>query len=79
LPDQNSYHLCGNDGPRSKADNPLTPFTSIGDRKNTPDAAGGCIGAFDFGMAGREKVAPRFRASRFLNQEDELAATTLRK
>ncbi len=42
-----SYYMCGNDGPVFKADNPLGPYTSIGEWKNTPDVAGGWNGAFD--------------------------------
>jgi hypothetical protein len=42
-----SFYMCGNDGPLFKADNPLGPYTSLGDWKNTPDVAGGWNGAFD--------------------------------
>jgi len=42
-----SFYMCGNSGPLSKADNPLGPFTSLGEWKNTPDAAGGWRGPFD--------------------------------
>lgn len=42
-----SFYMCGNDGPLFKADNPLGPFTGVGDWKNTPDVAGGYNGAFD--------------------------------
>ena len=42
-----SFYMCGNDCPVYKADNPLGPYTSIGDWKNTPDVAGGWNGAFD--------------------------------
>ena len=42
-----SFYMCGNDSPVYKADNPLGPFTSIGQWKNTPDVAGGWNGAFD--------------------------------
>ncbi len=42
-----SFYMCGNDGPLFKADNPLGPFTSIGEWKNMPDVAGGWNGAFD--------------------------------
>jgi xylan 1,4-beta-xylosidase len=42
-----SFYMCGNDCPLYKADNPLGPFTSIGDWENTPDVAGGWNGAFD--------------------------------
>lgn len=42
-----SFYMCGNDCPVYKADNPLGPFTSISDWKNTPDVAGGWNGAFD--------------------------------
>jgi xylan 1,4-beta-xylosidase len=42
-----SFYLCGNDCPVYKADNPLGPYTSIGEWKNTPDVNGGWNGAFD--------------------------------
>ena len=42
-----AFYMCGNDGPLYKADNPLGPFTNIGNWKNTPDVAGGWNGAFD--------------------------------
>jgi beta-xylosidase len=42
-----SFYMCGNDGPLFKAANPLGPFTSLGEWKNTPDVAGGWNGAFD--------------------------------
>jgi len=42
-----SFYMCGNDGPLYKADNPLGPFTLLGEWKNTPDVAGGWNGAFD--------------------------------
>ena len=42
-----SYYMCGNDGPLYRADNPLGPYTSLGEWKNTPDVAGGWNGAFD--------------------------------
>jgi len=42
-----SFYMCGNDGPLFKADNPLGPYTSIGEWKNTPDVQGGWNGAFD--------------------------------
>ncbi len=42
-----AFYMCGNDGPLFKADNPLGPFTEIGDWRNTPDVAGGWNGAFD--------------------------------
>lgn len=42
-----SFYMCGNDGPLFKADNPLGPYKSIGEWKNTPDVAGGWNGAFD--------------------------------
>ena len=42
-----SFYMCGNDGPLFKADNPLGPYTKLGDWKNTPDVAGGWNGAFD--------------------------------
>lgn len=42
-----SFYMCGNDGPLFKAANPLGPFSSLGEWKNTPDVAGGWNGAFD--------------------------------
>jgi xylan 1,4-beta-xylosidase len=42
-----SFYMCGNDCPVYKADNPLGPYTSIGEWKNTPDVNGGWNGAFD--------------------------------
>jgi xylan 1,4-beta-xylosidase len=42
-----SFYMCGNSGPLFKADNPLGPFTSVGQWKNTPDVAGGWRGPFD--------------------------------
>ena len=42
-----SFFMCGNESPVFKADNPLGPYTSIGNWKNTPDVAGGWNGAFD--------------------------------
>ncbi len=42
-----SFYMCGNDGPLLKADNPLGPFTGIGEWKSLPDAAGGWRGPFD--------------------------------
>jgi hypothetical protein len=42
-----SFYMCGNDCPVYKADNPLGPFISIGDWKNTPSVADGWNGAFD--------------------------------
>ena len=42
-----SFYMCGNSGPLFKADNPLGPFTSIGEWKNPPDVAGGWSGPFD--------------------------------
>ncbi|MCG6927715.1 MAG: family 43 glycosylhydrolase [Acidobacteria bacterium] len=42
-----AFYMCGNDGPLFKADNPLGPFTEIGDWQNTPDVAHGWNGAFD--------------------------------
>jgi len=42
-----NFYMCGNDGPIFKADNPLGPYTILGDWKNTPDVAGGWNGAFD--------------------------------
>ena len=40
-----AYYMAGNDGPLFKADNPLGPFTRLGDWQNTPDVAGGWNGA----------------------------------
>jgi beta-xylosidase len=42
-----TFYMCGNDSPVYKADNPLGPYTSIGEWKNTPDVEGGWNGAFD--------------------------------
>jgi xylan 1,4-beta-xylosidase len=42
-----SFYMCGNDGPLFKADNPLGPFTSLGEWKNTPGVEGGWNGPFD--------------------------------
>ncbi len=42
-----SFYMCGNDGPLYTADNPLGPFTLLGQWKNTPDVAGGWNGPFD--------------------------------
>jgi hypothetical protein len=42
-----NFYMCGNDGPLYKADNPLGPYESLGEWKNTPDVAGGWNGAFD--------------------------------
>ena len=42
-----SFYMCGNDCPVYKADNPLGPYTSLGEWKNTPDVARGWNGAFD--------------------------------
>jgi xylan 1,4-beta-xylosidase len=42
-----SFYMCGNDSPVFKADNPLGPYTSIGEWKNTPSVQGGWNGAFD--------------------------------
>jgi hypothetical protein len=44
---KDSFYMCGNDCPVYKADNPLGPYISIGDWKNTPDVEGGWNGAFD--------------------------------
>ncbi|WP_163321789.1 family 43 glycosylhydrolase [Draconibacterium mangrovi] len=41
------FYMCGNDCPLYIADDPLGPFTVLGDWKNTPDVAGGWNGAFD--------------------------------
>jgi xylan 1,4-beta-xylosidase len=42
-----NFYMCGNDSPLYKASNPLGPYTSLGEWKNTPDVAGGWNGAFD--------------------------------
>jgi xylan 1,4-beta-xylosidase len=42
-----SFYMSGNDIQLLKADNPLGPYTSLGEWKNTPDVAGGWNGAFD--------------------------------
>jgi hypothetical protein len=45
-----AFYMCGNSengGALFKADNPLGPFTNIGNWKNTPDVAGGWNSAFD--------------------------------
>ncbi|HEX5399997.1 MAG TPA: family 43 glycosylhydrolase [Verrucomicrobiae bacterium] len=45
-----AFYMCGNsenNGTLFKADNPLGPFTRVGDWKNTPDVAGGWNSAFD--------------------------------
>jgi xylan 1,4-beta-xylosidase len=42
-----SFYICGNESLVYKADNPLGPYTSIGEWKNTPDVNGGWNGAFD--------------------------------
>ncbi len=42
-----NFYMCGNDCPVFKADNPLGPYTSIGEWKNTPGVEGGWNGAFD--------------------------------
>ena len=42
-----AFYMCGNDGPLFKADNPLGPFTKVGDWQNTPGVSGGWNGAFD--------------------------------
>ena len=42
-----SFYMCGNESPVYKADNPLGPYISIGDWKNTPSVEGGWNGAFD--------------------------------
>ncbi len=42
-----SFYMCGNDGPLFKSDNPLGPYTSLGEWKNTPDVAGGWNEPFD--------------------------------
>jgi hypothetical protein len=45
-----AFYMCGNDGPLFKADNPLGPFTVLGDWKNTPDVAGGWNKPFDMDL-----------------------------
>jgi xylan 1,4-beta-xylosidase len=42
-----NFYMCGNESPVFKADNPLGPYTSIGEWKNVPDIKGGWNGAFD--------------------------------
>jgi xylan 1,4-beta-xylosidase len=42
-----SFYMCGNDGPLFKADNPLGPFTNIGNWQNTPGVTGGWNEPFD--------------------------------
>jgi xylan 1,4-beta-xylosidase len=42
-----AFYMSGNDGPLFKADNPLGPFTSLGNWKNTPGVAGGWNEPFD--------------------------------
>jgi len=42
-----AFYLCGNDGPLFKGTNPLGPFITMGDWKNTPDVAGGWNQPFD--------------------------------
>jgi xylan 1,4-beta-xylosidase len=42
-----SFYMCGNDCPVYKSDNPLGPYKSIGDWKNTPGIKDGWNGAFD--------------------------------
>jgi xylan 1,4-beta-xylosidase len=42
-----SFYMSGNDVQLLKADNPLGPYTSLGEWKNTPDVAGGWNGPFD--------------------------------
>jgi xylan 1,4-beta-xylosidase len=42
-----SFYMCGNDGPLYKADNPLGPFNSLGQWKNTPGVEGGWNQPFD--------------------------------
>ena len=42
-----AFYMCGNDGPLYKADNPLGPFTSLGNWKNTPGVEGGWNDPFD--------------------------------
>lgn len=42
-----AFYMSGNDGPLFKADNPLGPFTSLGEWKNTGGLEAGWNGAFD--------------------------------
>jgi xylan 1,4-beta-xylosidase len=42
-----AFYMCGNDGPLFKSDNPLGPFTIVGDWKNAPDVAAGWNKPFD--------------------------------
>ncbi len=44
---KDSFYMCGNDGPLYKADNPLGPFTLVGDWKNTPTLDEGWNEPFD--------------------------------
>ena len=44
---KDSFYMCGNDGPLYKADNPLGPFTLVGDWKNTPTTEEGWNDPFD--------------------------------
>ena len=41
------FYMSGNDCPLYVADNPLGPYTVLGDWENTPDVEGGWNGAFD--------------------------------
>lgn len=41
------FYMCGNDGPLFKSDNPLGPFTKVGDWQNTPGVEGGWNEPFD--------------------------------
>src|ERR1035438_4950114 len=53
-----AFYMCGNSengGALLKADNPLGPFTSIGNWKNTPDGAGGWNSAFDMDIRSEER------------------------
>jgi hypothetical protein len=42
-----AYYMCGNDGPLFKSDNPLGPFTNVGNWQNTPGVSGGWNEPFD--------------------------------
>ena len=42
-----AFYMCGNDGPLFKADNPLGPFTNIGDWQEHARVADGWNGPFD--------------------------------
>jgi hypothetical protein len=42
-----AFYMSGNDSPLFRADNPLGPFTNVGNWKNTPGVAGGWNDPFD--------------------------------